>query len=530
MRDIVDQTYIILPIIVKFLFLFLFFFIIYSRISIINAFRGVGKRTWIILSVILFLSIFMRFFWIPHEQVAGYDGEDWVVLAMNINDYGKYNHCGIASSEQCILPTKVLYPPGYHVSLSIFFKIFGATEKNAFYFSSLLGVMIIFLVFLFSFLWIKNQNIAIATAFTSSIIPSLLKFSGGVTLQLFSVFLLLLTFIFLKIFLDERKEASFFLFLISLLCFVYIRPENIFLIPLFFIIVALQRDIKIFFSNKSSRFIFMSFLTFLFLLFPSFTLIYTGVFLQSTDGWNSSLKETIHYFLNHALKNIGFLFHYKVNLLLFNLIAIVGIVESFLRKKRDFIIFFSIFIFYFLLYSAFDIGNFYWHGRYSLILFVPLFYFFAVGLEWILKISKTEILKKSLIWLGLIIFFFNFYLTFPYIFKEYNNNLTKTFLVSIENQIPQDAYILSANTVLTRIAIKRNAVDLSGFNEKNNYFNDKEVFLLIEDNFYYMKEGGWGNDGVAWIDFIYENYDLIPANVILKNDREEGLYKIIKKN
>ncbi len=518
----IEAFHIFLPIFMKFLFLILFIFTFYNWKKIIISFSSIGKKTWLILFFILLFAFFLRFFWIPHEQITAADGENWTELSIRLHEYGIHARCDFDTDNGCRALSYIPYPPAYTTLLSMLFKVFEVNEKTAFKFNSAIGVTIVFFAFLLAYLWTKREDVALISALIFGMIAPLLKFSGAVAPALFSVFFLLLTLIFYRIFLERREMTIFLLFLTSLLCTSYIRPETFFLAPILMVLLFFQKEIREIF-NKSNKF-FLAILLIVFFLFllPALYIINVGSNIVPYDGWTPTIKESVDYFLNHLSANLYFFVNSSINSFIFIIFALLGIIERFLKDKRELFFYSFIFLFYFILYSAFDTGIF--EGllvRFSLILYVPLFFFFVKGLQFFIeKIPKYFFKKMALIFV-VFLFFLTGAKAIPYILSESDaeRNMIKQTLYFAKEKIPKDAYVVSFSASATRSILERKAVSGPIFTSNSNYFNNKKIFLFKEDI--------WDNTADAR--YVYQNYELIPVEIITYEDRERGVYELVKK-
>ncbi len=519
-----------LPFFFKLIFLFLIFFIFYNRKIIIESFNEINKKTWTILFLILFMASLLRFFWIPHQHIDPDGGILWVNIAMTIQESNFFNECSFIIDGVCEkFSTSKDWFPGYPTILSIVFTFFEKTEKIAFKLSALIGVLSVFLIFLLSYLFTKKEDISLITCFIFGLIPPLLKYSGGVSLELFALFFLILTLIFFKIFIEKKETKLFILFLLSLLSLIYIRVENIFLIPIFLILFLFQIKFKnLLIKNE----IILSCLLFSILLIPAIFLIYMSSVVWQFEGWSPSILETINYFLKHTFKNLNYFIDPNINSPLFLLLLTIGLIYSFLKEKRIFLISFLFFSFYFVIYSGFDWGSFYNERgeRFSIILYLPLILFFMKGVEYCLSFFKKNIYKKKLIIIFLLIFLYNITLTLPYIFQK--SIVLKTtkrdaieILLSAEKIFSEDSYLIVPFVSHVRPLInKKNIIGVPYFIENNNYFEDKEKILFVNNSFYMLSA-----TKKIDINFFHENYIIEPIEIIIDDNRQKGVYKIIRK-
>ncbi len=513
-----------LPHFMRAILLLILFFIFYNRKVIIGAFKGVSGRTWLILFLIIILGFSLRFFWINHEQIVATDGEGWVELGLAISDYGAHGFCGFTSGNDCHSLSYPTYPPGYPTLLSVVFIFFEATEKTAFYFSAFMGTLMIFLSFLFSYLWIKKENVALLGAFVFGLIPPILKFSGGVSMEFFAVFFLFLTLISFKLFLEKKSKSLFLLFLSLLLYTSYIRPETAFLPFVFLVIFAFQKEFKDFFS-KNKKFFIYSIGSLLLFIIPAMVMIYMGA--QIWHDWSPTITDTINHFLDHLPNNLFFFVDASLNLLVFTLFAIIGVSVSFLKEKREFFIFAFLFLFYFGYYTAFEVGLFLDQFiRYTLILYVPLFFFFVQGITFFVERIKNKRSRVFCVFIFILLFVGNFVYTIPYILEEENfYNPAKDALYKAKEKIPEDAYMVAQERKFVRPIINRNFISIRNLTIQENYnqIKNKRLFLFNPDI------NLMGNSQQRAV--LYKEYDFLLLKNIFRNNSkmEAGIYELVEK-
>jgi len=117
-----EEFHFFLPIFMKLVFLVFFALLILNREKIVSSFSKINKKTWIVLLLILVSAFFLRFFWIPHEQVSIADGENWTELGIRVKEYGIHAQCDFDTDEGCKVLSYISYPPAYPVLLSIVFN------------------------------------------------------------------------------------------------------------------------------------------------------------------------------------------------------------------------------------------------------------------------------------------------------------------------------------------------------------------------------------------------------------------------
>ncbi len=509
-----------------FFILFILFFALNFK-TIKKEFKEIKKKTWIILLLIVAVSFFLRFFWIPHEHYVIDDGFNDLNIAYTIQEHNTHAMCYFVSDDSC---KKFFYttfwPPGYHLALSKVFNIFEPSQEVAFNFSAFLGTLSVFLAFLLGYLWSKREDVALIGSFAFSITPIILKFSGTVSPSFFSLFVILLAFIFFEIFLKNKRLELFFLFLITLLYTVYSRPYNVFLIPVFLFLFAMRENFFEFIKNNKKSFLLSGFLLTISTI-PIFVLIYTNSVIYPQEGWSPSLTKTMIYFKEHSLINLQFFINYKINSVVFIFIAFLGMILTFLKEKRTFLPFFIFFTGFFIIYA------FYHHGifkgvdlvKHSLILYIPLFFFFIKGVYYLFSFvdNKNTKNKKIVSVFLIIILIISFLPANSFIFKRNPSIAVFELVNSVKEKIPDDAYVISQNPSLFYSVTRKNTTNYHNFVNNNHYFNDKEVFL-IKDHWWYYEE----YNSSKYINIIKDRYDFELIESIFSNNRgiDYRIYKL----
>ncbi len=531
MNDVQSQLALVLLFLSRTILLLVVLFFLINIKKIWKSFKEIKNKTWIILFFIILVSFFLRFFWLPHEHLVIDDGFNDLNIAYTIQKHNVQAMCYFVSGDFCNnFFYTTFWPPGYHLTLSYVFDFFNPSQEIAFKFSAFLGTVSVFLAFLLGYLWSKKEDIALIGAFVFGLIPPLLKFSGAVSQNFFSLFVILFVFLFFEIFLKNKDKSIFFLFFFSLFFAVYSRPENIFLIPVFFFIFIIKKDLIEFIKNNKK--IFISFIVAsVLLIVPIFALIYLNSIFSPQEGWSPSIKETINYFLNHSVINAKFFVNPQINSLVFVIFAVMGILFSFIKERKKFLLFFLFFVTFFIIYACYDHGVFHKELiKNSLILYIPLLFFFIKGLSYFFDNIKEEF-KKLTIFVFMLVFTINLIPTIPFIVFEKNQNISIThLLLSVNKKISDGAYIVSVNPSLPYSTIKKNSVSPHAFKNNHDYFKNKEVYLLI---------GHWWHprleQDLRWFEkFITDNYNLKEIEAILPrkksfNNLNLGIYKLEKK-
>lgn len=462
----------------------------FNRKKILNEFSKISSKVWISFLVLVIASAFLRFFWILHAQVVYSDGFLFVNIARTLRDFNVNATCAFVSDGVCEKYHYSFYwPPVYPLMLSLVFRVFDYSESLTFNFSALLGTISVFISFFLAYIWTKKEVVALVSAALFSLTPVLLKFSGGPSLVFpFLIFSLLAT-LFFELFLETKDRYIFLLFLSALLCAIYTRIEGFLLIFVFaagFLIreecyLNIKKSIGSFFKKKFYR---NSLAIYLLVLIPIFATIYNFVVRHPLAGWTPGALETLNYFLDHSSRNIRFLLEPQKNLLISSFLIVLGAIYSLVKKKKEFISFTLFFIGYFTLYSSFDMGDMLRGSnvKYSMILFVPLFYFLSMGIELVgEKISRVKLSKLITFLILISLAGASFMPTINFIQDGYDDT-TLPFRQN-RDKFEEFDYILGV-TLFPYIVFDIDSVNTASFLDNENYFKNKNVGVLKTGDWY----------------------------------------------
>ena len=190
---------------------------------VLKHFKSIKKTTLVFVLLIFLCGLMLRVYFIPHVHHVYYDEFNHLNIAEHLVKEHKFCSDFDPNNKNCIL---FGWPPGFHFLLSLFFTLFGISDKVAYTFNSLVSCFSLLLIFFLTYLFFKNEKIALFSMFLLNFLPVHLKISGTTTLMPIFFFFILLTFIFAFIYIKEKQYSILLLFFSSLLFTVYIRPEN----------------------------------------------------------------------------------------------------------------------------------------------------------------------------------------------------------------------------------------------------------------------------------------------------------------
>lgn len=454
--------------------------------------RKIDNKIWIILGIIFLATIFIRTTLVPQTHYVYFDEFEHINVAQNILYNDRLCECFDGNNKVCNLCFGMPRPPGYHTFLSLIFEVFGDSERMAFLanitMASLSVVLMFFLIYMFS----KSQIASIAGAFLFSLVPVHLKFSGSTSMEILSIFLVILSMIILELYIKHKRANIFLLFVLVFAFAVSSRIENVLLVPIFMTYLFFnlkQRQLKYFWS---CRYI-IPIIAFIIVLISIFTFMnqtHTNMDLYPECKPFLGNKILCYFGIDYLKSNLPsnlttITSPYKTPLMLWPLF-LTGLFGLYKNKKHFFYLN-SFFIFIFL-YSSYHIGNFVSNNsfRYSIILYIPLIIIGSLGIKFIA--NKKLIPSTMLIILFLISFLISVIPTIDYIQSEHMYEQQYQFILSMEEKLPKNVYIMTTTPVQIISTIKRKAItpnELLNKDEMNNkliWFKDLDWLKKYNEN------------------------------------------------
>lgn len=211
------------------IFLLLVILLIINLKTIIRQFSKVNRKTWVIL-----LIIFLAGFWLRNAEYIyghGYDGYFYLNCAkyMLEKDLQVWS-CAIGNNDRCYLYNQHLAPAGYPYLIFLSFLFFGVHDIFAMMISGILSSFTIILVFLFTYLFFKNERIGLYAAAVLSFMPFEIFISSTSAVRPTSLFFIALTMVIYYIALKKDDIKLWSLLAIAFSYTLYVRAENFLLL------------------------------------------------------------------------------------------------------------------------------------------------------------------------------------------------------------------------------------------------------------------------------------------------------------
>jgi hypothetical protein len=483
---------IIYPIFIRVIIILLIISIAVNLKSFILKLKNIKKKTLLFLIIIFIISLIIRLFLINHTHYLYYEEFDHFSFSRNVLHLNRYSDCLYGNNNFCEYDQFTSYPPSYHVTLSEFLRLFGDSEKTGYLFSIIIGSISVILSFILLFFILNDEKSALIGCLFFSLIPTYIKYSGSFSVNLFSSFSLLIFLIFLELFLFKKNIKSLYGLLISLIYYIYSRPENIFIfiivMPYLFINIISKKCFKFKIKNKQKW--ILSFIFLLILLIPIFLQLYFSLNIKETQGWNDSIIERINFLKLNLTSNLSFFYDLNYNSFLLPIFSLLGLFYFFKNKSKN-IFYLSLFLLFLFIFSSYHIGEFHTHynaSRYSIILFIPLCIFFSYGIKLSYILLEKTKLNAFFSFIFIIILFISIIPSLQYINFKSNDDKIYQFILSSKTKIPSDYYVISRIPSSIITTIDRKAIHPDIFNSLNSSKKKNMNFILFKDFWWYTDE------------------------------------------
>ncbi|MFW6047009.1 MAG: hypothetical protein ACOCP4_04400 [Candidatus Woesearchaeota archaeon] len=464
-----EQLY---PLMLKIIIILIVFLVFLNYKYITGSLKKVKKKIWLLMFLVFIIGLLVRLFLIPHTHYVYYDSFEHVNMAQNIHYSNKYCTCNYGAPQECYDCMKQPWPGGYHTLQSLVFDLFHASEKVVFNTTAVIASISIILFFILIYLITQDSVLALFGASIFSLNPVHLKLSGSPSLMIYSIFFILLSMIFLEIFIAKKKFSLFFLFLTTLLYTTQTRSENLLL---FFIFTAyiLARYPEFIGELLKPKYLLILLLTGLMLFFFVHFMENAHKNLEQSEecGELFSTKLFCYFSMNNLmdniLPNILYFMHLKFNALFLFLLSIPGGFKLYKENKKQLAYYLLFFIAFFILFASYHIGNFTYVDsfRYMLPLFIPLILMSTYGIKFFLKKAKFN--KGLLILLFIMIYSSGLIFSFDFIKSEIRNDNFYDCIKSVEEKLPRNAHIIAYNPRVIMSTIEHNSMQLEFISAKN---------------------------------------------------------------
>ena len=447
--------------------------------EIVGPFKKIQSKTFLLLFLIIASGFILRMWFVPHTPHVYFDEFEHLNIAQNMAFNGKFFETLMGTDRFPQAHAFPVWPGGYHSILARAFSVFGDSESVAYNVSTLFGSLSILFIFLITYLLFHSQKIALYTAFLFSVVPAHLKYSGTASLEVPSLFFILLTYFSALIYLEWANTKTLFLLASFTVFTFYMRPENSILIvfvPFFIFLFAGKNKYN---KGKVIRHILFA-LPLLLLAIPYLAQMQVNLAMPPWEAWSRTFFERMSRLYEQLPSNLFFWFSGFTSLPI-TLLAIIGFLFL-LKKNRRTALFFSIwFIFFLLLYSQHLSASFINNpdgDRFSLPLYLTTVIFAGFGL-----FETINLLKINKIVLFLLLSFL-----FIEAFSPLRLSLSQTFsrdvykehqfILENKDRIPEDMYVITWTPPFIISTIHKKAIAPELF---VNLKDKPEKAILLDD-------------------------------------------------
>lgn len=460
-------------------------------------FSGISNWAWAAILVIFLISLGVRMFVIPETHLVYFDEFEHNNIAQNILYSGRFCVCNSGTRDNCETCSMLGWPAGYPVFMSLFIGAFGDSENVFFNTNAFIGALSAVLVFLLIHLMSKSQLAAILGSIMFSFIPVHMRFSAATSTEIVSVFFVLLSMIFLEIYLSKKDDYSLGLFLLATIYAVNCRPENFLLVPIFGFYIFAARKKAAFRLFRGKRRVMLG--LFFLLLIPTFMVIRHGSKDVFNEVWQISAGNIWRYFNRNIGNNISLFFNPLFMPVYLPFLVILGGFIMWRKDKAKLAGLIMAFACFFMMFTVFANGFLRIDGdnlRYTIVLFIPLVIIGAAGAGFIFEKLRTKTTASIIAATFLILMILvcsmpgmSHLLRYPYpnssgvLFnQEYE------FILDMEDRLPSDVYIIAANPASLISTINKKAVNPSSVIEDNssrfeNILFFKDFWFVYTDMF-----------------------------------------------
>jgi len=490
------------PFLLSLMFVSIISLTLFNHKEILKIFKKINNKTWFLLFLVFVVSCYIRFFRVPHVH-RWYDDEfQYMLIAKHITLQFQSKTC----SGICHTPRTLAL--GFPFILAIPFFLFRIDSMIAINTTVVLSVLTIPLIFLISYLIFKNEEISLYASLLFSMVPSIGLWSTTTEPNVPSVFFLALSLFYFLSYFHNQKFKILVLAVITLAFTMYMRHENILILPiLFFMFLVLDVDRERFRSMKfwMLSIIFLALISIDVIQFLTST--ETGLFVISTV-----LRNFNEWFLPFMLGE----YHSTI----FSLLILIGLIFS--KKDKSLLIMIIWLIPWFILCLFNPDGEEHRLNRFAVPVYITLSLIGGFGFFSLTRLIENNLLK---IFILLIVIFFLFSSFFSYVESHTPQEFiieTKLSLMAKE-KIPKNCYVIAAypsvisattdlKTIMTEQFVHTDTIEES--------FYESDCILFFKDIHCEVDLFGFKED----CNFVLNNYELSPFLIYPSGDY--GFYKL----
>jgi Dolichyl-phosphate-mannose-protein mannosyltransferase len=533
-----------------------------------------GRKDLAIVAAILILFIVTESVFVKPTQLLFFDDVIYQAMALMMLHTGQAWMCNYGTPTMCFAGQIFHEPVGLSFNFAVGFLLFGATRATAYGTEFALGIISVFMSFFVSLLLLKNKNAAFFTELFMALSPIILVWSKPTNSDLAVLAYSLISVFFFLIFVRKKNIWSFSNMLFSFSLLLYMKVDEIFLIPVFAILYLLLNDknvrktlsgtFKSIRENILNTRLLMIVLFFVIAVVPSILYSYNE---SQTDtyGWQgtviqntcSNLKPVnvtgiinILNFKTNVCANVMFWFNqyksdYVIQPIIFTLFAVLGALLMLLsaKNRRGLAAIGIWFLVFFGLYTAFYAGAVIygvdWRFMLSLIAQASIFAGFAAAevldlVNYYAKriMKKTAVVNAVALVIILAVIAYPIYRQLPLlsvqpsaIQQAADARFYENFVYNSSSSIPANCLVYSYDPTLFQLNNRTST-------QIGNLYNTTQVNGYLQQNRCLVLDYGyWCHTPQNQCSYVPQSYNLVPIKLAYykPNDYNFGFYYVQSK-
>jgi len=424
----------------------------------------------ILYSLFIFVLAFaFRAYTVPHRHQVYYDEFTSFNIAENRSNLGIFYSTAVGSKDHLEVAEATIRPNGYPFLLSVVFGLLGeGSEEAVFRINILLGSLCVVLIFWITYLVFNGDlNVSFWSTVVFGLLPVHLRYSASGNVDIASLFFVLLSVFFALLYSKVKKVFVLYLSVSVAVWAAYIKPENVVLCLLFFVLIP------VFVADKKirTREAILSVAIVGALLSPVLMRFPYMATVEQLSARGDFLS--LAYLRDNVSANLRYLFDWRFHSMVSSVFFVLGVVILFFREKKKCLLLFGLFLILFLAVSLYFCGKFslvhYANSdRYFFVLAIPFSVLSGYGISALLNRTHWRLVWAVLILNMLIV---NSALATErivnevlgrYAYKEY------IYLKESADQIPDDLYVLTYNSPFVVTVMDKRVMNIDIFRSMEN--------------------------------------------------------------
>lgn len=500
-------------------FVLLIALIIKNWSYILNPFKKINNRVWILLLLIFIAGLLIRIY-LPVHTHKLYIDEHWYMEAgKNI----------LQTGYQDYYPKSI----GWPFILSISFGIFGTSNLVAIDTSIFFGAISILIIFFLTYVIAKKENAALLASLLFSLFPLHIIWSASAETNATSLFFVLLSIFFYFLYYENDDDSLLWLSVTSTAFISQIRPENYIFFPLFILGCLIYKKNLL---KNSESLICCSII--IFLTIPNFFHILdfqisTNWIESDTNGAASGDNWSFFNLFDNSIMygKVFFNSHFYPSILSF--LSFVGFFYLLKTKRKACFFLATWFIFIWITYFSSWFQTLGGKERFYTSFDPIVIILSSIGIFYTLNFisSKNLFLNKitKSVAIFIILLFFIPYYSYIKNYASSSELVLETQLIeTVEKEIPKNCTIISSCPTILKSTTDMDVIDIKTFFQNENLQEkllNKDCILFIED--YCCR--GWDPKSLGNCNKIKSSFTLEDFKSYTQGKEKYTFYKILKK-